>query len=108
MVEFDAGFFQKQSPLLNQFNYFIHLAKEMGLILKSYYTHLPNATKCNTITDMLQSHAEQNQKATVEVNDIYGMLVLLGLGLCVAHIVLLAELTLLVSKMGNLILTMSY
>ena len=79
----------------------------MGLILKSYYTYLPNATKCNTIEDMFQSHAEQNQKATVEVNDIYGMLVLLGFGLCVAHIVLLSEFTLLVSEIGNLILTMS-
>ena len=101
------GFFQKQSPLLNQFNYLIHLAKEMGLILKSYYAHLPNATKCNTIADMLKSHAEQNQNAIVELNDIYGMLVLLGFGLSVAHIVLFSEYTLLVSEMGYLILTMS-
>ena len=102
------GFFQKQSPLLNQFNYLIHLAKEMGLILKSYYAHLPNATKCNTIADMLKSHAEQNQNAIVELNDIYGMLVLLGFGLSVAHIVLLSEYTLLVSEMGYLILSISY
>ena len=52
----------------------------MGLIEKSYNNHMPNATKCKTISDVYNSHAESNHEVVVELNDIYGMMVLLGLG----------------------------
>ena len=60
-------------------NDLIHLAKQMGLIDVSYYNHMPNATKCNTIKDIYQSHVDD--LVILEVSDIYGMLILLALGL---------------------------
>ena len=71
---------QKGSPFLEDFNSFIHLSKQLGLIEKSYYDNLPNATKCKTISDVYNSHAEGNHEVVVELNDIYGMMGLLGLG----------------------------
>ena len=82
-------------------NSFIHLAKQMGLIQMSYYNHLPNATKCNTIGNVYKSHTEKNHTVTVEVNDIYGMLVLLGLGVGGALITFIAEIVMLVSGKDN-------
>ena len=94
--------FQKQSPFLEEMNGFIHLAKQMGLIHMSYYSHLgKNATKCKTISDVYKSHKEKNQKVTVEVNDIYGMLVLLGLGVGVALLAFVAETVMLVRQKHN-------
>ena len=75
-------------------NNFIHLAKQMGLIQMGYYNHLPNATECKTITDVYKSQTEKNHKVTVEVNDIFGMLVLLGLGVGGALITFMGEITL--------------
>ena len=93
--------FQKQSPFLDDMNNLIHLAKQMGLIHRSYYNHLPNATKCNTIGDVYKSHAEKNHTVIVEANDIYGMLALLGLGAGGALITFIAETVLLVSGNHN-------
>ena len=70
---------------------YIHLARQIGLIERSYYSFMPNATKCMNINDVLKSHMGNN-KVIVEVNDIYGMLVLLGLGVGFAMISLCAEL----------------
>ena len=83
-----------QSPLLEDMNSFIHLAKQMGLIHKSYYNHLPNATECKDINDVYKSHMEKNHRVTVEVDDIYGMLVLLGLGVGGALITFYVEMIL--------------
>ena len=83
--------FQKQSPFLEDMNSFIHLAKQMGLIYRSYYHHLPNATKCKTINDVYKSQTEKNHIVIVEVNDIYGMLVLLGLGVGGALVIFIVE-----------------
>ena len=60
-------------------NSLIHLAKQMGLIDVGYYNHMPNATKCKTIKDIYRSHV--NDLVILEVSDIYGMLILLALGL---------------------------
>ena len=86
--------FQKQSPFLDDMNSIIHIAKQIGLIHQSYYSYLPNATKCNTIADVFKSH--RRDKVIVEMNDIYGMLVLLGLGMGLALITFTAESILLV------------
>ena len=52
----------------------------MGVIEKTYYKNLPNATKCNTIEEVFKSHAYEYQKVTVELTHIYGILILLGIG----------------------------
>ena len=62
----------------------------------SYFKNLPNSTKCRTIYDVRKSHMENHHKVTVELNDIFGMLVLLGLGVGGALITLIAEISLLV------------
>ena len=67
------------------------MAIQMGVIEASYFNHMPNATKCNTMKDIKNSHADQNQTVKVEVNDIYGMLILLGLGISGAMLIFGAE-----------------
>ena len=88
---------QKQSPFLDDMNKLIQLAQEIGLIHRSYYNHLPNATKCKTMRDAYKSHAEQNHTVIVDANDIYGMLVLFGIGVCMALIAFMTEQIILVS-----------
>ena len=83
--------FQKQSPYLDEINSFIDIVKQMGLILQSYYKNLPNATKCNSISEVFESHEEKNVRVRVELNTIYGMLVILGIGGVVALITFIAE-----------------
>ena len=61
-------------------NYFIDVAKQMGLLNKSFLNSLPNATACKNSNDIYESHVGNNQRVIVQLNDIYGMLVLLGLG----------------------------
>ena len=63
----------------------------MGLILKSYYKNLPNATKCNSNSEVFESHEEKNVRVRVELNTIYGMLVILGIGVHVAITTFLIE-----------------
>ena len=79
-------------------NDLIHLAKQMGLIHKSYNNIVPNATKCYNMGDVLRSHEEKDHTVIVQVNDIYGMLVLLGLGVCGALITFTAETVVLLIK----------
>ena len=75
--------FQKQSTFLDDMNSFINLAKQMGIIEKAYYS-LPHSTKCRTIDEVYKSHLEATTTVILEVKDIYGMLVLLCLGVGLA------------------------
>ena len=77
-------------------NNLINLAKQMGLIEMGYYNHLPNATKCKTIHDVYECHSTRNRSVKFQVYDIYGMLVLLGLGLIVALTTWIVEMNLMV------------
>ena len=80
-------------------NNLIDLAKQMGLIQRSYNRNLPNASKCNSIHDAFKSHTENNQKVKVKLSDVYGMLALLGFGFGLALIALFVENALLVRKL---------
>ena len=93
-VEIQHVVFQKQSPYLNDINSFIHIAKQMGLILRSYDKNLPNATKCNSISEVFESHEEKNVNVKVELNAIYGMLVILGIGAGVGLLTFVTEIVL--------------
>ena len=68
----------------------------MGLINKSFFNYLPNGTKCGTVNDIYESHMENNHTVTVKLNAIYGMLILLGLGVGLALITFTAETSLMV------------
>ena len=63
----------------------------MGVIEKTYFDNLPNATTCNTIGDVFKTHADKNQELIMELKFIYGMLVLLGIGVGLAMITFLIE-----------------
>ena len=63
----------------------------MGVIEKTYYDNLPNATTCNTIGDVFQTHADKNQELKMELKFMYGMLVLHGIGAGVAMITFYIE-----------------
>ena len=54
--------------------------------------HLPNATKCLTWQDVKQTHAAKDQRVVVKLDDIYGMVILLALGLSSAVMLVLVEL----------------
>ena len=92
---------QKGSPYLHDVNDLLHLAKQMGLIDAGYYNYMPNATKCNTLNDIKKSHQGENQIVIVEINDIYGMLILLGLGMGGAIIIFGAEIVAMVREKTN-------
>ena len=81
-------------------NYFIDLAKQMGLIQKSFFNYLPNGTICSTVNDVYESHMENDHTVTVKLNDIYGMLVLLGLGVGLALIIFTAETVMMVCTLS--------
>ena len=93
--------FQKQSPFLDDINNFIHIAKQMGLILRSYYKNLPNATKCNSISKVFESHEDKYDRVRVELNATYGMLVILGIGAGVALFTFTAEIVFNSTCTGN-------
>ena len=80
-------FIQKQSPFLEDMNSFIHLAKVMGLINQRFYNFLPNATVCKG----KKPHVNNDHVVIVKLGDIYGMLVLLALGIGVALTSFIAE-----------------
>ena len=63
----------------------------MGVIEKTYYDNLPNATTCNTIGDVFKTHADKNQELIMELKFIYGMLVIFGIGVVVAMMTFLTE-----------------
>ena len=50
----------------------------MGLIDAGYNNYMPNATKCTTFNDIKRSHQGKNQTVIIEVNDIYGMLIVIA------------------------------
>ena len=52
----------------------------------------PNATKCSTWSDVKQSHMIEDQNMVVQLEDIYGMVILLAVGLSGAVVVLMLEL----------------
>ena len=63
----------------------------MGMIDAGYNNYMPNATECTTFNDIKKSHLGKNKTIIIETNDIYGMLILLGLGIVTAAIIFIAE-----------------
>ena len=52
---------------------------------------MPNATECATNADVQRSHMAQDTKVVLKLDNIYGMIVLLGLGLLGGAITFMAE-----------------
>ena len=72
-------------------NYLIDLAAQMGLIDASISNALPNGTKCNTWHDVQASHMADDHKIVFTLKDIYGMMSLLGMGYVVSVVTFAVE-----------------
>ena len=73
-------------------NELIHRAVESGLIAERLKYHLPNATKCVSHADVQRSHIGKGQQVVFKVGNIYGMIILLSIGLGVSTLIVIAEL----------------
>ena len=79
---------QKGSPYLDEVNELIELARQSGLFT-NINKLMPNATECATNADVQRSHMAQD--VVLKLDNIYGMIVLLGLGLVGSTITFMAE-----------------
>ena len=85
--------FQKGSPFLEALNHFVNTAFEVGLTSdKRGYTHMPNSTKCLTWEDVKASHTKEEHEVIVNLDDTYGIFILLSSGLGGALVILTLEL----------------
>ena len=92
---------QKASPYLEDANELIRRAVESGLIAEKLREHLPNATQCVSHADVQRSHFGKGQKVVFKIGNIYGMIMLLSIGLGIATLIMLAELTVYKSSARN-------
>ena len=71
----------------------------MGLPLdKNVEKYVPNATKCSTWHDVRTSHMKKDQNIVHHLDDIYGMIILLAIGISGSVVLLAAELLLTKAK----------
>ena len=80
------------SPFLEDFNHLVDLKDQLGLEFSQdgIEDYLPNATKCLTWQDVKASH-ENDATLVITIENIYGILILLTLGLGGAMMALIAE-----------------
>ena len=71
---------QKGSPYLDEVNELIELARQSGLFT-NINKLMPNASECATNADVQRSHMAQDARVVLKMDNIYGMIILLGLGL---------------------------
>ena len=60
----------------------------MGLIDRGYNNNMPNSTKCATLKDIRDSHLGKNNVVIVKMNNIYGTLILFGIGIGASLLIL--------------------
>ena len=65
----------------------------MGLIENEIMKKVPNATQCLTWSLVQASHMKKGQNVVYKIEHIYGMIILLAIGLSAAMLVLFGELT---------------
>ena len=82
---------QKGSPYLNDANNLIDLANQMGLIDKQIQNSVPNASNCLTSSAVQESHIKRDQKVVYTMEDVYGMIVPLGVGIVGGLTILIIE-----------------
>ena len=84
---------QKGSPFLEDFNKLLDLSEQMGLKFteNGINNYIPNSTNCMTWQGVKASHEIEDPQVVLSLDDIYGMAILLALGLGVAVMVLCLE-----------------
>ena len=74
----------------------MQLSLEMGLkftdIKRNFGNYLPNSTKCNTWGDVKASHRNKSNLVVLNYDDIYGLLIILTVGLSGSSFIFIAEL----------------
>ena len=67
----------------------------MGLkityIKRNIGNYLPNATRCNTWTDIKASHINKDHRVVLNYKDIYGLLIIVAVGLSGSSIIFITE-----------------
>ena len=56
------------------------------------HNYIPNSTKCMTLKNVKASHETDSPEVVIRIDDIYGMVILLAMGLGGALVVLTLEL----------------
>ena len=91
--------FQKGSPYLSDANNLLQFSLEMGLKFADYTRNLgeyvPNATKCDSWTDVKASQRNKDHLVVLNYDDIYGLLIILAVGLSGSSIIFTAEVVML-------------
>ena len=85
------SFSQKGSPYLDDANKLISLAIESGLMEAEFKKYVPFASKCLTHADVQKSHIGKDNKVVFKLENIYGMIILLTLGLGGGMLTIIAE-----------------
>ena len=77
-------------------NSLVQLSFEMGLKFADYAKNMgeyvPNATKCETWTEVKASHRNKDDLVVLNYDDTYGLLIILAVGLSGSLIIFIAEL----------------
>ena len=81
---------QKNSPLTEEMNNFIHLAHQMGLIDSNIQEFMPYVSKCAAWSDIQASHNTDNT-VVLRLDDFYGILGFLGIGLVAGAVITILE-----------------
>ena len=73
-------------------NELIDIARESGFIDEQIKRYAPNATKCLTRSAAQESHFGKDKKVVFKLENIYGMIILLGAGLVLSMLIAMLEL----------------
>ena len=85
--------FQNGSPYIDDANELIELARQSGLIDAEFRKFIPYASKCLTHADVQKSHIGDGVKVVLKLENIYGLIILLALGLGGSVISMIIEIT---------------
>ena len=89
----NRNLFQKGSPFLEALNYFVDTAFEVGLISdRQGYINIPNSTNCMKWEDVKESHMKADHEVIINLDNTYGIMIMLTSGLGGALIILTLEL----------------
>ena len=82
---------QKGSPYVDDANKLIDLAHQLGIINLEIQNNILNATKCSTWSAVQESHRGEGKIAAFKIENIYGMMILLAVGLGGSLIIAIVE-----------------
>ena len=83
---------QKQSPFLDDLNFLIDMSFGMDLSWRRKYDDfLPLGKECLTWQDVRASHKTEDNHVVINLNETYGMLIILFVGLSGAVMIIVIE-----------------